>query len=142
MEQCLLFSHNFVGARPGARSPGGRSAGRSATPIFQPERDPERNSENSAGARLERNSDFTRSANTLGVPPPLSTFVRQIKRILDVFLHYTTGYFPVKLNARESRRYTNYCTIFCLQSTRILSFGNVGQTYCLMIRYPDFDCIF
>ena len=54
-----------MGLLPGARAPEGRSAGRSATPIFQPERDPERNSENSAGARLERNSDFTRSANTL-----------------------------------------------------------------------------
>ena len=49
----------------GARRSRGRSAGRSATPDCQPERNPERNSENWAGARLERNSDFCRSANTL-----------------------------------------------------------------------------
>ena len=65
MEQSVYIIFTFVGARPGARAPGGRSAGRSATPIFQPERDPERNSENSAGARLERNSGFCRSANAL-----------------------------------------------------------------------------
>ena len=61
----MFIIFTFVGAQPGARAPEGRSAGRSATPIFLPERDPERNSENSAGARLERNSDFGRSANAL-----------------------------------------------------------------------------
>ena len=69
MERCVFVIFTFVGARPGARAPGGRSAGRSATPISQPERDlerdPERNTEYSAGARPERNSDFCRSANAL-----------------------------------------------------------------------------
>ena len=56
-----IFGRSAVGARRSR----GRSAGRSATPDCQPERNPERNSENWAGARLERNSDFCRSANTL-----------------------------------------------------------------------------
>ena len=43
----------------------GRSARRSATPDGMLERKPERNSENQAGARLERNSGFCRSANAL-----------------------------------------------------------------------------
>ena len=58
-----IFGRSAVGARRSR----GRSAGRSATPDCQPERNPERNSENWAGARLERNSDFCRSANTLAI---------------------------------------------------------------------------
>ena len=73
--QCLLLLHLYEKTR-----------------ALERERKSERNSENSAGARPERNSDFTRSANALFTPhTSLKWSSRKVNAIL-FFIRYTLIY--------------------------------------------------